>query len=98
MKYSDAARLRAAFTDSALLQTIVINKEGKTVARNESVEEFATSISKLPQGAADERIRFDIVKIDGPLPIVWAPYTFYFNGIFSHSGIASFHLLRPAGL
>ncbi|HEX9513610.1 MAG TPA: nuclear transport factor 2 family protein [Puia sp.] len=98
MKNSDAARLRAAFTDSALLQTIVINKEGKTVARNESVEEFATSISKLPQGAADERIRFDIVKIDGPLAIVWAPYSFYFKGNFSHCGIDSFQLLRSGGI
>ena len=97
MKNSDAARLTASFTDSALLQTIVVNKEGKTVARNESVAEFAASIGKLPVGAADERIRFDVVKIDGPLAIVWAPYSFYFKGKFSHCGVDSFQLLRSGG-
>ena len=94
MKNSDAARLTAAFTDSALLQTIVTTREGKTVARNESVAEFAASISKLPIGDADERIRFDVIKIDGPLAIVWAPYNFYYKGKFSHCGVDSFQLLR----
>ena len=61
MKSSDADRLKATFTDSALLQTIVTTKEGKTIASNESVAEFAASIGKLPEGAADERIRFDVV-------------------------------------
>jgi hypothetical protein len=98
MKNSDGARLRASFADSALLQTIVTNKEGKTVVRNESIEEFAESIARLPKGAADERIRFDIVKIDGPLAIVWAPYSFYFKEKFSHCGVDSFQLLRSGGV
>ena len=97
MKNSDGPRLTASFADSALLQTIVVNKDGKTVARNESVAEFAASISKLPVGAADERIRFDIVKIDGPLAIVWAPYSFYYKGKFSHCGVDSFQMLRSGG-
>lgn len=98
MKNSDAARLTASFADSALLQTIITNKDGRTVARSEAVADFAVSIGKLPVGAADERIRFDVVKIDGPLAIVWAPYSFYFKGKFSHCGIDSFQLLRSGGI
>lgn len=98
MKNSDGPRLQASFADSALLQTIITNKEGKTFARNESIADFAGSISKLPQGAADERIRFDIVKIDGPLAMVWAPYSFYFKQKFSHCGVDSFQLLRAGGV
>ncbi|HTI09554.1 MAG TPA: nuclear transport factor 2 family protein [Puia sp.] len=97
MKNSDAAGIRASFADSALLQTIITNKEGKTFARNEAIGDFAESISKLPQGAADEQIRFDVIKIDGPLAIVWAPYKFYFKGKFSHCGVDSFQLIRTAG-
>lgn len=98
MRNSDGPRLRASFADSAILQTIVTNKEGKTYARNESIAEFAESIGKLPKGAADERIRFDLIKIDGPLAMVWAPYNFYFKEKFSHCGIDSFQLLRSGGV
>jgi hypothetical protein len=98
MKNSDGPRLRTSFADSAILQTIITNKEGKTFARNESITDFAESIGKLPKGAADERIRFDLIRIDGPLAIVWAPYSFYFKEKFSHCGIDSFQLLRSGGV
>lgn len=98
MKNSDAAGIRASFADSAVLQTIVTNKEGKTFARNEAIAEFAASVGKLPKGAADEQVQFDVIKIDGPLAIVWAPYKFYFSGKFSHCGIDSFQLIRTDGV
>jgi len=39
-----------------------------------------------------------VVKIDGPLAIVWTPYKFYFNGKFSHCGVNSFQLVRFNGV
>ncbi len=94
MKNSDAVSLRNAFTDSAILQTISRDASGKAIVQNESVNEFAEFIGKQPKGAADERIVYDVIKIDGPLAIVWAPYRFYFNGVFSHCGIDSFQLVK----
>ncbi len=94
MKTSNADMIRSCFSDSAVLQTIAKNKEGNTVIRNESVEAFAQSISQLKAGAADERISFETVKIDGPLAIAWTPYKFYFDGKFSHCGVNSFQLVR----
>ena len=97
MIQSDAAKIRSSFTDSAILQSIV-EKDGKTRTRTESVEEFAQSISKLQKGVADERIRFDVIKIDGPLAIVWAPYSFYYKGQLNHCGVDSFQMLLVNGV
>lgn len=97
MKTSDAQLLQQCFADSATLQTIAMNKEGKTIVRNESVATFAASISKAPVGALDERIEFDMVKTDAALAIVWTPYQFYLNGNFSHCGVNSFQLVRFNG-
>jgi hypothetical protein len=90
MKNSDPVLLKSVFADSAILQTISKNKTGETIIRNEAIAEFIESISKLPAGAADERIIFDQVKIDGALASVWTPYKFFYNGNFSHCGVNSF--------
>ncbi|HEX5653700.1 MAG TPA: nuclear transport factor 2 family protein [Chitinophagaceae bacterium] len=97
MKNSDAAAIQQSFSDSALLQTIARTKEGVMYVRNESVAAFARSISSLPKDAADERIVFETLKIDGPLAIAWTPYKFYYNGQFSHCGVNSFQLVRLNG-
>lgn len=94
MKASDASLLKSCFTDSAILQTIVKNKEGKIIAKTDAVETFATQIASLPQNAADEQIRFETIQIDGPLATAWTPYKFYFKGKFSHCGVNHFVLLR----
>ena len=93
MKNSDAEMIRGAFADSAILQTIGRDKQGKMIIENDKVDEFAKLISGLKKGAADEQIVFETIKIDGPLAIVWAPYKFYFDGQFSHCGIDSFQLV-----
>jgi len=94
MKNADAVAVKSSFADSAVLQTITRNKEGNVVIRNEGVADFADFVGKQAKGAADERIVFDMVKIDGALAIVWTPYKFYFNGNFSHCGVNSFQLVR----
>ena len=97
MKNSDTVLLKSAFADSAILQTITKNKDGKTIIENDAVNDFAAIISKIPKGDADERIVYDVIKIDGPLAIVWAPYKFYYKGVFSHCGIDSFQLVKING-
>jgi Putative lumazine-binding len=97
MKTSDAAMVKSSFADSAVLQTITRNKEGATIVKNEKVEDFAKSVGSMPKGAADERISFETVKIDGALAIAWTPYNFYYDGKFSHCGVNSFQLVRFNG-
>jgi hypothetical protein len=97
MKNADSVSLINSFTDSAILQTIENTKEGKVAVHSESTAEFAKQIGKLQKGSADERITFDVLRVDGPLAIVWAPYKFYYKGKFSHCGADSFELVRVKG-
>jgi hypothetical protein len=94
MKNSDGTQLQNCFADSAILQTIVNNKEGRAIVKNEAVSDFVSQVSKIGKGDADERITFDFMKIDADLAIVWTPYQFYYKGKFSHCGVNSFHLVR----
>ena len=94
MRTADAALLRSAFSDSAILQTITRNKDGKMLVVTESVNDFVDFVGNLKKDSADERIQFETIKIDGSLAIVWAPYNFYHNGEFSHCGVNSLQLVR----
>jgi hypothetical protein len=98
MRNADAALLKSAFADSAILQTITRNKEGKMQVVTESINDFADFVSNLKKDSADERIQFETIKIDGTLAIVWTLYNFYYNGKFSHCGVNSFQLVRFDGI
>ncbi|MEO6611300.1 MAG: nuclear transport factor 2 family protein [Chitinophagaceae bacterium] len=97
MKNADPILLKSSFADSILLQTISRTKEGALVVRNEDPAGFIDFISKETPGNADERISFDVIKVDGPLAIAWTPYNFYYKGQFSHCGVNSFQLVRFNG-
>jgi hypothetical protein len=97
MRNGNAALVTDAFADSAILQTISRNREGQMIIRNEPIKDFAEFVGKQQKGAADERISFETVKIDGPLAIAWTPYKFYYQGKFSHCGVNSFQLVRMNG-
>ena len=94
MKQSDAKSLQECFADSAILQTIT--RSGKI--RNDAVKDFISQISSLPKDSADERIMFDVVKVDDGLAIAWTPYQFYYAGKFSHCGVNSFQLIKVSGV
>ncbi len=98
MKNSDTVKLNNCFANAAIMQTIVQKKNGEASVRTDQVQAFAASIASLPAGAADERITFDAIKIDGPLATVWTPYHFYYNGKFLHCGVNHFVLIQtPQG-
>lgn len=98
MKNGDGAAFRSVFADKVVMQTISRTKEGKTDVRDENLGEFAALVGTMKKDSADERIRFETIKIDGPLAIVWTPYNFYHNGVFSHCGVNSFQLVRFDGV
>ncbi len=97
MKSGDAVLLKKCFADSMVLQTISRNKDGQLIVKNEDPAGFIDFVSKETPGNADERITFDVVKVDGPLAIAWTPYSFYYKGQFSHCGVNSFQLVRFNG-
>lgn len=94
MLSSDSKSLLTSFHDGASLKSILKDSAGTTFVKDERISDFATTVSKLPKGSADERITFDIIKIDGDLAFVWTPYELYFNGKFIHCGVDAFVLLK----
>jgi hypothetical protein len=96
MKQADSVALMHCFAPGAVLQTVVKDKQGVVSVRTEAISKFASSIGQLPKEAADERITFDMVKIDGDLAIAWTPYHFYFQQQLLHCGVNSFQLVRLA--
>jgi hypothetical protein len=94
MRNADSASIVNCFAEKHTLQTLVRDKEGNMQTKTDLVADFGRNISKLQKNAADERIEFGAIHIDGPLASVWTPYKFYLNGNFSHCGVNSFQLLR----
>jgi preprotein translocase subunit YajC len=97
MKKGDTVLLRSAFSSSAIMQTIAKNKEGKVVVHTDPVSDFIVSVGKPHKELYDERITFDVIKIDGDLAIVWTPYKFFLDDKFLHCGVNSFQLVRSNG-
>ncbi len=94
MRNADSATIVNCFSENHILQTLVRDKEGNMLAKTDKVTDFGHNIGSLPKNAADERITYAAVNVDGPLASVWTPYKFYFNGNFSHCGVNSFQLIR----
>jgi hypothetical protein len=97
MKNVDTAAIRATFTEGVIFQTIARNKEGETLVKSEVVDNFLNFIAKEERGAADERITFGQVLVDGSLASVWTPYNFFYKGQFAHCGVNSFQLVKIKG-
>ena len=97
MRKTDTSLMRNAFTDAPFLQTVIKNKEGKTVLLTEPLDSFMVAIGKPHKEIYDERIVFDMIKIDGELASVWTPYKFYVDDKFSHCGVDSFQLIKING-
>jgi hypothetical protein len=97
MRKSDTAMIQSTFSSDPVLQTIRKNKDGKAWIEVEPLDSFLVVVSRPHAGIYDERITFDVVKIDGELAMVWAPYKFYVGDKFSHCGVDSFQLIKING-
>lgn len=71
----------------------VVTPEG--VIAEEALDGFIRSVA-ASAGAWNEQIYDVEVHVDEAMASVWAPYTFYLSGRFSHCGINSIELLRGA--
>ena len=97
MRKTDTSLMRTTFTDAPILQTVVRNKEGKTILLTEPLDSFMVAMGKPHKEIYDERIVFDVIKIDGELAVAWTPYKFYVDEKFSHCGVDSFQLIKING-
>ena len=96
MKKGDTSLIRQAFYSESILQSVVRNRDGKTVVLTEPLDSFLVAISQPHQEAYDERISFDLIRVDADLAMVWAPYKFYIGERLNHCGVDVFQLIRQA--
>ena len=97
MRKTDSSLIRSAFAPKAILQTIAKTKEGKVLVRSEVVDSFIMAVTRPHKEVYDERITFDLVKVDAELAIAWTPYQFFINEKLSHCGVNSFQLVKIDG-
>jgi hypothetical protein len=97
MSKSDTTIIQKIMANGAKLETVLKSKDGIVSVRSESFAGFYKSVGQAPAGALDERLAAYDVKIDGDLATAWTPYSFYYNGKFSHCGANAFQLVRLAG-
>jgi len=97
MKKTDTTLMRSTFSADGTLQSAIVTRDGKTRVIQEPIDSFMAAVGRPHKEIYDERITFDIIKIDGPLAIVWAPYRFYVGDKLSHCGVDSFQLVKIDG-
>ncbi len=64
------------------------------MVKNDSIQDFITSVSQMSKGDLDERIVIEAIHTDGNLASVFTPYSFYFREKLSHCGANSFQLVK----
>ncbi len=98
MSSFDSSLVHQTFANGFILKSIVTSKTGETHLKEESGENFLKIIgTKKPGLKYDERLLSFTIMIDGDMAIVWTPYHFYLNDIFSHCGVNAFTLIKLHG-
>jgi hypothetical protein len=97
MKEGDTVKVKSCFTETAFLQTFSRSKEGVVSITTDRVSDFCKAIASIPKGAADERVVYKDIKIDGAMASVWTPFKLYFNGAFYTCGVNAIQMARLNG-
>ena len=94
------------FRDRQLLESILVPNSLNISARElddgeaqfnvMSYDEMVTALTR-PGRNAKERSWDETVLIQGNIAVVWTPYDFHVDGVFSHCGIDSFQLIKQDG-
>ena len=94
----DTVALRSFAYKDPGLQSVSIDSEGNTKVMTDTYSEFLNNIVSIPAKASfkEELHEYRIEHI-GLLATVTTPYSFYYNGNFSHCGVNSFQLVKFNG-
>jgi hypothetical protein len=76
-------------------QRVSTDKKRKTILSTENASDSIKEID-TPCVAVYERIVYDVIKIDGDLAYVRAPYKIYHGDQLSHCGVDVFQLIKTA--
>src|SRR5438874_6024984 len=97
MRKADSNMIKTTLAPTIVFQTIMQKKDSSTSVETEEIQKFITAVTQPHPQVYDERITFDMIKIDAQLATVWAPYKFYVGETFSHCGVDAYHLVKLNG-
>ncbi len=91
----DTVALKTMTKGDIKLQSISVNKEGKSILTESKYSQFLKSIASIPKDNTFKEKLLDFnIKVDGNMANAWTPYEFWYNGNFSHCGVNSFQLIK----
>ncbi|GAB5563029.1 MAG: hypothetical protein Wins2KO_00920 [Winogradskyella sp.] len=91
----DTVALKKMAKGKVILQSISVNKEGKTIVSESSYNDFVKRIGSIPKESTfEEKLLSYSIQVDGNMANAWTPYEFWYNGKFSHCGVNSFQLVK----
>ncbi|MCA0133188.1 nuclear transport factor 2 family protein [Winogradskyella alexanderae] len=91
----DTTAMRAMAKGDILMQSVSVNKEGKTVLNENSYNDFLRNIASIPEDRSfEEKILDYSIQIDGKMANAWTPYEFWYMEKLSHCGVNSFQLIK----
>lgn len=91
----DTVKIQSVCSSKMILQSISESVSKGNKLSDETPSKFYKSIASIPQNSKfQEKILSYNIQIDGVMAHVWAPYEFYFNDKFSHSGVNTFTLFK----
>lgn len=77
------------------MQSISIDKDGKTVLSENDYFQFVQNIANIPKDSTfEEKLLNFNIKVDGNMANAWIPYEFWYQGKLSHCGVNSFQLIK----
>ncbi len=94
----DTVKLKSFAAEGMKLQSVSLDTEGNTKITSEDFSQFIKSIASIPADASfEEKLHAFRIEQNGLLATVTTPYSFYYNGNFSHCGVNSFQLVCFSG-
>lgn len=94
----DTSALKIFAIEGVKLESVSMDAEGNTKLTSEEYSNFIKSIASIPAEASfEEKLHEFRIEENGPLATVTTPYSFYYDGNFSHCGVNSFQLVKFNG-
>ena len=94
----DSLLMKSVVADEIRLQSIEKKRDGEPLLHQETFSKFLKAIVGIPEGKEiREELHSFSIQVDGDMASVWTPYSFYFDGNFSHCGINNFLLIKNKG-
>ncbi|MDM9631906.1 nuclear transport factor 2 family protein [Robiginitalea aurantiaca] len=91
----DTSQMRSVLSEHLTMQRIGKDADGIPYLKDESIDDFLTSMASLPDTLKiEERLHSFTILTDGAMAEAWTPYSLYVQGTLHHCGVNSFQLFH----